>query len=159
MDSPNFRIGFGYDVHRFAEGRKLILGGVEIPHSKGLDGHSDADVLLHSLCDAILGAGGFEDIGHQFPNTDPQYKDISSLTLLEESMILVNSKGWKIGNADIMIILEEPKIYTHVNEMKENISRIINCDSLSIKATTNEGLGFIGNGEGCAAYSVALLFK
>ena len=159
MDSPNFRIGFGYDVHRFTKGRKLLLGGVEIPHSKGLDGHSDADVLLHSLCDAILGAGGFEDIGHQFPNTDPQYKDISSLTLLEESMKLVQSKGWKVGNADIMIILEEPKIYPHINEMKENISTIINCESLSIKATTNEGLGFIGNGEGCAAYSVALLFK
>lgn len=159
MDSPNFRIGFGYDVHRFTKGRKLLLGGVEIPHSKGLDGHSDADVLLHSLCDAILGAGGFEDIGHQFPNTDPQWKDISSLILLEESLKLVQSKGWKVGNVDIMIILEEPKIYPHINEMKENISTIINCESLSIKATTNEGLGFIGNGEGCAAYSVALLFK
>ena len=159
MESPNFRIGFGYDVHRFAEGRKLILGGVEIPHFRGLDGHSDADVLLHSLCDAILGAGGFEDIGHQFPNTDPQYKDISSLVLLKESMKLVESKGWKVGNADVMIILEEPKIYPYVEEMKKNITGIINCDAVSIKATTNEGLGSIGKGEGCAAYSVVLLFK
>ena len=159
MESPNFRIGFGYDVHRLAEGRKLILGGVEIPHSKGLDGHSDADVLLHSLCDAILGAGGFADIGHQFPNTDPQYKDISSMVLLKESMKLVESKGWKIGNADVMIILEEPKIYPYVEEMKKNITGIINCDTISVKATTNEGLGSIGRGEGCAAYSVVLLFK
>ena len=159
MESPNFRIGFGYDVHRFAEGRKLILGGVEIPHSMGLDGHSDADVLLHSLCDAILGAGGFEDIGHQFPNTDPQYKDISSLVLLKESMKLVEGKGWKIGNADVMVILEEPKIYPYVEEMKKNITGIINCDTISVKATTNEGLGSIGRGEGCAAYSVVLLFK
>jgi 2-C-methyl-D-erythritol 2,4-cyclodiphosphate synthase len=159
MESPNFRIGFGYDVHRFAEGRKLILGGVEIPHFKGLDGHSDADVLLHSLCDAILGAGGFEDIGHQFPNTDPQYKDISSLVLLKESIKLVESKGWKIGNADVMIILEEPKIYPYVEEMKKSITEILNCDAVSIKATTNEGLGSIGRGEGCAAYSVVLLFK
>ncbi len=159
MESPNFRIGFGYDVHRLAEGRKLILGGVEIPHSMGLDGHSDADVLLHSLCDAILGAGGFPDIGHQFPNTDPKYKDISSLVLLQESMKLVESKGWKIGNADVMVILEEPKIYPYVEEMKKNIREIINCDAVSIKATTNEGLGSIGKGEGCAAYSVVLLFK
>lgn len=159
MDSPNFRIGFGYDMHRFAEGRKLILGGVEVPHSKGLDGHSDADVLLHSLCDAILGAAGFEDIGHQFPNTDQQWKDISSLLLLKESMKLAESNGWKVGNADVMVILEEPKIYPHIDRMKSNISEILNCDAVSIKATTNEGLGSIGKGEGCAAYSVALLFK
>ncbi|MCB0720863.1 MAG: 2-C-methyl-D-erythritol 2,4-cyclodiphosphate synthase [Ignavibacteriae bacterium] len=159
METPNFRIGFGYDIHRFAEGRKFILGGVEIPHSMGLDGHSDADVLLHSLCDAILGAAGFEDIGHQFPNTDPEFKDISSLVLLEESMNLAASAGWKVANTDTMVILEDPKIYPHIPEMKKNISGIINCDRVSIKATTNEGLGGIGRGEGCASYSVVLLYK
>ncbi|MCB0724255.1 MAG: 2-C-methyl-D-erythritol 2,4-cyclodiphosphate synthase [Ignavibacteriae bacterium] len=159
METPNFRIGFGYDIHRFADGRKFILGGVEIPYSMGLDGHSDADVLLHSLCDAILGAAGFEDIGHQFPNTDPEFKDISSLVLLEESMKLADSAGWKIANTDIMVILEDPKIYPHIPEMKKNISGIINCDTISIKATTNEGLGGVGRGEGCACYSVVLLYK
>ena len=131
MESPNFKIGLGYDIHRFAEGRKLILGGVEIPHSKGLDGHSDADVLLHSLCDAILGAGGFEDIGHQFPNTDPEYKDISSLVLLKESMKLIEADGWKVGNADIMLILEEPKIYPYISEMKKNITSFLNSDAMA----------------------------
>lgn len=159
MDSSNFRIGFGYDIHKFSSGRKLILGGVEIPYSLGLDGHSDADVLLHSLCDAILGAAGFEDIGHQFPDTDSNYKDISSLVLLEESMKLVESAGWKIANSDTMVILEEPKINPYISEMKNNISGVIKCDAVSIKATTNEGLGGVGRGEGCAAYSVVLLYK
>ena len=159
MNAPSFRVGFGYDVHPFSEGRKLILGGVEIPHYMGLSGHSDADVLLHSLCDAILGAAGFEDIGHQFPNTDPKFKDISSLILLEESIKLIESDGWKIGNTDSMILLEEPKIYTHITEMKSNISKIIKSEAVSIKATTNEGLGFVGAKQGCAAYSVAILYK
>jgi 2-C-methyl-D-erythritol 2,4-cyclodiphosphate synthase len=159
METPPFKIGFGYDIHRFADDRKFILGGVEIPHKKGLSGHSDADVLLHSLCDAILGAGGFEDIGHQFPNTDPRYKDISSLVLLEESYKLVSSAGWKVGNTDTMVILEVPKIYPHIPEMRKKISSVLMCDSVSIKATTNEGMGSLGREEGCAAYSVVMLYK
>lgn len=159
MEVPNFRVGFGYDVHQFSDGRKLILGGVEIPHDKGLSGHSDADVLLHSLCDALLGAAGFQDIGHQFPNTDPEFKDISSLILLEKTMNLIEKDGWKIANTDSMILLEEPKIYPHISGMKTNISKIIKSEAVSIKATTSEGLGFIGAKQGCAAYSVALLYK
>ena len=159
MGKPNFRTGFGYDVHPFAEGRKLILGGVEIPHTAGLSGHSDADVLLHAICDAILGAGGCEDIGHQFPNTDPKYKDISSLVLLKETYKLIKKRKWKIGNIDCMVILEEPKIYKYVEEMKKNISGIIKCKDVVIKATTSEGLGFVGEKKGCSAYAVTLLYK
>lgn len=151
-----YRTGLGYDVHKLVKGRKLILGGVEIPHTMGLDGHSDADVLLHAICDAILGAAGFEDIGHQFPNTDAKYKDISSLLLLKESYKLVKKK-WKVENIDCMIILEEPKIYKHVPEMKKNISKILKTKNISIKATTSEGLGFVGQKKGCAAYATALL--
>ena len=153
------RTGFGYDVHPFEEGRKLILGGVEIPHTAGLSGHSDADVLLHALCDAILGAGGCADIGHQFPNTDPKYKDISSLVLLEETYKLIKKKKWEIGNIDCMIILEEPKIYKYIEEMKRNIAGVIGCEDIVIKATTSEGLGFVGEKKGCSAYAVTLLYK
>lgn len=159
MDELNFRIGYGYDVHRFAKGRMLVLGGVEIPHVEGLEGHSDADVLLHAICDALLGAAGFEDIGHQFPNTDAKYKDISSLLLLEKVHSLLSEKGWKAVNVDCMVLLEEPKIYKHIPEMKKNISRVLKCENISIKATTSEGLGFIGNGEGCSANAVVLINK
>lgn len=159
MPSIKFRTGFGYDVHRLVSKRKLILGGVEIPHSKGLDGHSDADVLLHAVCDAILGAAGFEDIGHQFPNTDKRFKDISSLVLLEQVYKLIRKKRWKIGNVDAMVILEEPKIYKYVPEMKENISKILRTKDISIKATTSEGLGFVGQKKGCAAYCTVLLYR
>ncbi|MCE1164860.1 MAG: 2-C-methyl-D-erythritol 2,4-cyclodiphosphate synthase [Bacteroidetes bacterium] len=159
MDSINFRTGYGYDVHRFAPGRRLVLGGVEIPYERGRDGHSDADVLLHALCDALLGAAGFEDIGHQFPNTDPKYKDISSLILLQKVHELISGAGWKIGNADCMVLLEEPKIYKHVPEMKKKISGILKCENISIKATTSEGLGFVGNKEGCSATAVVLIHK
>lgn len=151
-----YRTGLGYDVHKLAKGRKLILGGVEIPHAMGLDGHSDADVLLHAICDAILGAAGFEDIGHQFPNTDVKYKNISSLILLKESYKLVKKK-WKVENIDCMIILEEPKIYKYVPEMKKNISKILKTKNISIKATTAEGLGFVGQKKGCVAYTTVLL--
>ena len=159
MSKPGVRVGFGYDVHPFENGRKLILGGVEIPHTSGLSGHSDADVLLHAICDSLLGAGGYEDIGHQFPNTDPKYKDISSLVLLKETYRLIKKKKWKVGNIDCMIILEEPKIYQYVEEMKKNISGIIKCKDIAIKATTSEGLGFVGEKKGCVAYSSALLYK
>lgn len=159
MTDFNFRIGYGYDVHRLAEGRKLILGGVEIPNSKGLEGHSDADVLLHAICDAILGAAGFQDIGHQFPNTDPAFKDISSLILLKHVYDLISKDGWKVGNVDSMIILEEPKIAKYIPDMKKNISEIIQCENVSIKATTSEGLGFVGEKKGCSANAVTILHK
>ncbi|MBX7041796.1 MAG: 2-C-methyl-D-erythritol 2,4-cyclodiphosphate synthase [Ignavibacteria bacterium] len=153
------RTGIGYDVHRFAEGRKLMLGGVEIPHTMGLEGHSDADVLLHSLCDALLGAAGFEDIGHQFPNTDNRFKDISSLLLLKSTMELLTNSGWHVVNTDSVVILEAPKIYPFIPQMKSEISAVVNCANVSVKATTSEGLGFAGKGEGCSAYSTVLIAK
>ncbi|MCU0373612.1 MAG: 2-C-methyl-D-erythritol 2,4-cyclodiphosphate synthase [Ignavibacteria bacterium] len=159
MDNINFRVGYGYDVHRFSEGRKLMLGGVEIPYEKGLLGHSDADVLLHAICDALLGAAGFEDIGHQFPNTDPAYKDIPSILLLEKVCALLSGAGWKTGNVDSMIQLEEPKIYKHIPEMKNRISGVLGCENISIKATTAEGLGFIGSKKGCSASASVLIYK
>lgn len=159
MSNFNFRTGFGYDVHKFSDNRKLILGGVEIEHDRGLEGHSDADVLLHSLCDALLGAGGFKDIGHQFPNTDNKFKDISSLILLRESYNLLREDGWKVSNTDSVIILEEPKIYKYSDQMKKNISEIIFTENVSIKATTSEGLGFVGSKMGCVAYSSVLIYK
>ena len=159
MAKKDFRIGFGYDIHKFADGRKLILGGVEIPYHLGLDGHSDADVLLHSLCDALLGAAGLEDIGHQFPNTDEKYKNISSLILLKKTFTLISKKNWKVINTDSMIILEEPKIYRFIDEMKKNISKIIKNKNISIKATTAEGLGCVGRKKGCVSYTTVLLHK
>lgn len=159
MKDCNYRVGYGFDIHKFAKGRKLILGGVEIPYELGLQGHSDADVLLHSLCDALLGAAGLEDIGHQFPNTELKYKNISSLILLEESYKLISQKGWRVANVDSMITLEEPKIYKYRQQMKDNISSIIKTKNVSIKATTSEGLGFVGDKKGCISSSVALLYK
>lgn len=159
MEKPNFKTGFGYDVHKFSSDRKLILGGVEIPHSYGLEGHSDADVLLHAVCDAILGAAGFSDIGNQFPNTDPDFKDISSLALLKKSYELIKQEGWKIGNIDCVVILEEPKINKYSDDMKKNISEILETDFISIKATTSEGIGFVGRKEGCVAYCTSLIYK
>ena len=153
------RIGLGYDVHKFIKGRKLILGGVEIEYTRGLDGHSDADVLLHSICDSLLGAGGFNDIGYYFPNTDKKWKDISSLILLKECRKLVTKKKLKIGTIDCTILLEEPKISPYINEMKEKISLALKIKKtqISIKSTTSEGLGFIGKKLGCSAYTICLL--
>jgi len=159
MRDCNYRIGYGFDIHKFAKGRKLILGGVEIPYELGLQGHSDADVLLHSICDALLGAAGLEDIGHQFPNTEIKYKNISSLILLEETFKLISQKNWNVANVDSMITLEEPKIYKYRQQMKDNISNIIKTKNVSIKATTSEGLGFVGDKKGCVSSSVALLYK
>ncbi|MEO6693595.1 MAG: 2-C-methyl-D-erythritol 2,4-cyclodiphosphate synthase [Ignavibacteria bacterium] len=159
MSSCNFRTGFGYDVHRFSKDRKLILGGVEVPHAFGLEGHSDADVLLHSICDSLLGAAGFMDIGNQFPDTDQDFRNISSLILLERSFKLISDQGWKVSNIDCVILLEEPKISKYTNEMKKNITGIIGTEFISIKATTSEGIGFIGRKEGCSAYCTALIYK
>lgn len=153
------RIGLGYDVHKLVKGRKLVLGGVVIPHNKGLSGHSDADVLLHALCDSMLGAAGLRDIGYYFSNKDKKWKDISSLVLLAESYKLIRKKKLKVGNIDIIIILEEPKISPYIEKMKKNISKVlkIKTSQISVKSTTSEGLGFIGKKQGCSAYSVCLL--
>ncbi|HEY5533433.1 MAG TPA: 2-C-methyl-D-erythritol 2,4-cyclodiphosphate synthase [Ignavibacteria bacterium] len=159
MKINDFRIGFGYDVHKFSRKRKLILGGVEIPYKAGLEGHSDADVLLHSVCDALLGAAGFKDIGHQFPNTDKKFKDIPSLLLLKETFRMLSGKKWKVKNIDCMLILEEPKIYMYIEEMNNNISGILKTKNISIKATTSEGLGFVGQKKGCVSYATALIYK
>ena len=153
------RIGHGYDVHKLVYGRKLILGGEEIPSGKGLDGHSDADVLVHALMDAMLGAAALRDIGHHFPDSDPEYKGISSLKLLEKVSDLIRKKGYCLGNADITVIAQAPKLAPYIEKMTENIARAAGVDreAVNIKATTEEGLGFTGNGEGIAAHAVCLL--
>ena len=161
MNSPIIRIGNGYDVHRLVAGRKLILGGVNIPHSKGLDGHSDADALLHALCDALLGAVGVGDIGSHFPDTDPKWKGISSLVLLEQVIANCRDKGFEIVNVDTIIVAQKPKMAQFLPEMKKNIAQAMAIDisQINIKATTTEKLGFTGKEEGIAAYAVALLSK
>ncbi|KPK39489.1 MAG: hypothetical protein AMJ78_08430 [Omnitrophica WOR_2 bacterium SM23_29] len=150
------RVGLGYDIHRLVEGRKLILGGVEIPYIKGLEGYSDADVLLHAICDAILGAIGKGDIGIHFPDTDPAFKDIPSIELLDEVKETVKTSGYKIINIDSTLILEEPKLGPFKNKMKQIISRLLGVteDMINIKATTQEGVGSIGRGEAIAAYAI-----
>jgi len=154
-----YRIGNGYDVHRLIKGRKLILGGVDIPHGLGLDGHSDADVLCHALCDSLLGASGAGDLGKYFPDTDNKWKGVSSLVLLEKSGELVAERGFQISNIDTTIVAQEPKIGPHIESMTTNISEILKVDptQINIKATTTERLGFAGREEGIAAYAVALL--
>lgn len=153
----NFRIGHGYDVHRFAEQRRLILGGVEIPYEFGLLGHSDADVLTHALMDALLGAAGLGDIGKHFPDSDAKYKGISSLKLLAQVKDLLEEKGFETVNADITVIAQKPKLAPFIPQMVDNIKEILQCENINIKATTEEGLGFTGRLEGIAAHSVALL--
>ncbi len=150
------RIGIGYDVHRLVEGRELIIGGVNIPYEKGLLGHSDADVLLHAICDAILGAAGLGDIGKHFPDSDAKYKGICSLKLLEHTVNLINEKGYEIENIDCTIVAQAPKLAPYIETMKNNISKITKCD-VNVKATTEEHLGFTGSGEGMSAQAVALL--
>ena len=153
------RIGIGYDVHKLVAGRKLVLGGVVIPFEKGLLGHSDADVLVHAVCDALLGAAGLGDIGRHFPNTDHKYKDISSLILLAETNTMIRNKGFTIRNIDTIIFAEAPKINPFHKQMQENLAHTVEVDPgcINIKATTTESLGAIGKGEGIAAMSVALL--
>lgn len=153
------RIGFGYDVHALVKGRKLIIGGVNIPYDRGLSGHSDADVLCHAIGDALLGAAGFADLGHHFPSTDNKFKNISSLILLSNIHRLLSRANFIIINIDSTIVIEQPKISLFTSQMKLNIARnlAIQPDQISIKATTSEGLGFVGTGDGIAAYAICLL--
>jgi 2-C-methyl-D-erythritol 2,4-cyclodiphosphate synthase len=150
-------VGIGYDVHALVAGRKLILGGVEIPHTKGLDGHSDADALMHAICDAILGALGEVDIGHFFPNTDPRWKNAPSKIFLQEAAAQVSKRGGTIVNVDATVIAQAPKIFPHIAEMKKNIAGALGMpeSKVGVKATTNEKLGFAGREEGIAAMAVA----
>ena len=159
LSSLPTRIGFGYDIHPLIEGRRLMLGGVEIPSPRGLDGHSDADVLLHALCDALLGAAGLPDIGHLFPNTDDAYKGISSVSLLREVVRRLREENYAVGNVDMTLIAEAPKIAPYVALMQSVIAEALHIEParVGIKATTNEGLGALGNGEGIAAHAVAAL--
>ena len=153
------KVGIGYDIHRLATGRRLVLGGVEIPFEKGLIGHSDADVLTHSVCDAILGASGKGDIGRHFPDTDPEYKDISSLILLEKVCEIMAKGNFRVNNLDSIIIAESPHLSPYIEEMVKNIGKVLKIgpELINIKATTNEKLGAIGQGEGIAAYTIVSL--
>jgi 2-C-methyl-D-erythritol 2,4-cyclodiphosphate synthase len=153
------RVGFGYDVHRLIFNRKLVLGGVIIPWQKGLDGHSDADVIIHSLIDALLGAMGEGDIGKHFPDNDEKYKNISSTKLLKATFKILKEKRAVINNIDVSVIIEEPRLSPFINEMKLNLSKILNLplNRINIKATTNEGMGFVGRNEGIAAYCVVAI--
>lgn len=151
------RIGMGYDVHQLVENRRLIIGGVDIPYEKGLLGHSDADVLLHAISDALLGAAALGDIGKHFPDTDPRYKGAESLKLLEEVGNLLAEKGYVVGNVDATIVAQKPKMLPHIPQMRENIARVlhVDIDQINVKATTEEHLGFTGSGQGISSYAVA----
>lgn len=155
------RIGIGFDVHRLVEGKRLILGGVDIPFNKGLLGHSDGDVLCHALVDALLGAAGLKDIGFHFPDTDHKLKNISSLLILKEGRRLIQEKGFTIHNVDTTIVLQAPKVQDYIDKMKENLAEVLGIDKsfIGIKAKTTEGLGFTGQGEGVAGFAVALLIE
>lgn len=155
------RIGHGYDVHRFAESRKCIIGGVDIPYEMGLLGHSDADVLLHAIADALLGAAAMGDIGHLFPDTDDRFKDADSLVLLAKVVEVIKEKGYKIGNIDSTVIAQAPKLAPYINEMRVNIAKACDCaiDKVSVKATTEEKLGFTGAKQGIAAHAVCIIEK
>lgn len=157
----NIRVGFGYDVHVFASGRELWLGGIKIEHSVGLLGHSDADVLIHALCDALLGAANLRDIGFHFPDTAGEFKNIDSKILLARTMELLRAKGYEFGNADCTVCAEAPKINPHIVRMQECLATVMNVDVdlISIKATTSEKVGFVGRQEGMAAYATVLIFK
>lgn len=156
-----YRVGIGYDVHRFSKGRKLILGGVEIPFELGLQGYSDADVLTHSICDAILGALSEPDIGSKFPDSDPRYRGISSLILLSETVALCKSKGFHIENVDSVVVCEKPKIGNYVSQIRGKLSSVLELskDCMGVKATTTDGIGFTGRVEGIAAHAVVLIKK
>lgn len=156
-----FRTGFGYDVHRLEDNRDLRLGGILIAHNKGAAGHSDADTLIHALCDALLGAAGLRDIGFHFPDTDPQYKGIDSKILLERVCQMISEKDYHVGNVDITIILQRPRLSNYIPEIQQSLSGILRIPTgqISVKAKTSEGLGFIGNEEGVAAYATVLIIK
>lgn len=153
------RVGFGYDVHRLVKGRELWLGGILLPHTLGLDGHSDADVLIHAICDALLGAANMRDIGYHFPDTAKEYKNIDSKILLKETVRLIGEKGYKVGNVDATICAEQPKINPYIPQMQDCLATLMNVetDDVSIKATTTEKLGFTGRQEGMSAYTVVLI--
>ena len=155
------RIGHGYDVHRLAEGRRLILGGVDIPWERGLLGHSDADVLTHAIMDALLGAAGLGDIGQHFPDTDPAYAGADSLRLLAHVTALLGERGFTVGNVDATVLAQRPKLAPHIPQMRDNLARTMEVgpEQVNVKATTEEGLGFTGSGEGMAAHAVALIEK
>jgi 2-C-methyl-D-erythritol 2,4-cyclodiphosphate synthase len=161
VEKTVFRIGFGYDVHALVEGRKLILGGVEIPHLQGLKGHSDADVLIHAIMDALLGALGLGDIGQHFPDTDPKYKNISSLSMLETVVGLAEKEGYALNNLDCTLVAQAPKIAPFLPDMKGHLSKALKAglNQINIKATTSEGLGFCGKREGMEAFAVATLIR
>jgi 2-C-methyl-D-erythritol 2,4-cyclodiphosphate synthase len=153
------RIGFGYDVHAFADGRELWLGGIKIDHPVGLSGHSDADVLIHAICDALLGAANMRDIGFHFPDSSDKYRNIDSKILLHETMLLLRNAGYELGNIDATIVAEQPKLSPHIPEMQKTLAQVMQVpeNDISIKATTTEKLGFTGRKEGIAAYAVALI--
>ena len=153
------KVGFGFDVHRMTEGRKFYLGGIEIPHSKGAEGHSDADVLIHAICDALLGAANLGDIGIHFPDTSAEFKNIDSKILLKKVCTLLKEKKYSIGNIDSTICLEKPKIFEYIPAMKKTLADVmeIDVDKISIKATTNEKMGFVGREEGISSYAVVLI--
>lgn len=158
---PNIRVGYGYDVHQLAEGQAFWIGGIEVPHTHGAVGHSDADVLIHVICDALLGAANMRDIGFHFADTDPQFKGIDSKILLKDVVSLINKEGYKIGNIDSTICLQRPKMNPHIPEMKKVLSTVMDIveNDLSIKATTTEKLGFVGKEEGVSAHAVVLIYK
>ncbi|MCK5169774.1 MAG: 2-C-methyl-D-erythritol 2,4-cyclodiphosphate synthase [Bacteroidales bacterium] len=157
----NFRIGYGYDVHQLEEGRDLYLGGLKIPHSKGCIAHSDGDVLIHAICDALLGAAAMRDIGFHFPDTDPEFKNIDSKILLQKTMNLISNKGYSLVNIDSTICLQKPKIKDYIPEITKTLADIINTDqdNISVKATTTEKLGFVGKEEGISTHAVVLIQK
>ena len=161
MINGAFRIGHGYDVHRLVSGRKLILGGVEIPFKKGLDGHSDADVLIHAICDALLGAAALGDIGKHFPDTDDRFSGIDSKLLLKETVKMLSGKGYRIANIDSTVIAQHPKLSPYIENMAAIIADLCGIDKtcVNVKATTEEHLGFTGNGEGISTHAVALIYK
>ncbi len=154
-----YRTGFGYDVHKLVENRKLVLGGIEIPFTKGTLGHSDGDAVIHAICDALLGALAMRDIGYHFPDTSADYKDIDSKILLRKTVAMIRDKGWDIGNIDTTVCLEKPKLKDYIPLMQETMAGVlgINPDQLSVKATTTETMGFVGTGEGVAVYAVVML--
>lgn len=157
----DYRIGFGYDIHQFTDDRKFMLGGIEIPFERGLKGHSDADALLHSICDAMLGALALGDIGKHFPDTDPKYKGIASKILLSEVNNLIESEGYKLGNLDSTIVLQRPKLAPHIESIRKMIASILYCDidQISVKATTSEWMGFVGEEKGIKVISTVIMVK
>jgi 2-C-methyl-D-erythritol 2,4-cyclodiphosphate synthase len=158
---PNIRIGYGYDVHKLAENEELWIGGILVPHEKGAVGHSDADVLIHVICDALLGAANMRDIGFHFSDQDPKYKGIDSKILLENVMTLIREAGYEVGNIDATVCLQKPKLMPHIEEMKTTMAQVMGIDNMdvSVKATTTEKLGFVGAEEGISAHAVALIYK